>query len=71
MHHLLSFQYVEFVNKENNACMSGYLLLPQGESVLKVQYLTDKTPWSGVDPGPTDQELMKMFTTSKHEWKYT
>ena len=45
--------------------------LMQGESVLKVQYLADTTPVSKTVDGPTDQELMKMFNTTKHEWKYT
>ncbi|KAI0211335.1 hypothetical protein LSAT2_003858 [Lamellibrachia satsuma] len=45
--------------------------LEEGESVLKVQYLADTTPVSKTVDGPTDQELMKMFSTTKHEWKYT
>ena len=39
--------------------------------MLKVQYLSDTTVLSKKVDGPTDQELMKMFGTSKYEWKYT
>jgi len=39
--------------------------------VLKVQYLSDTSVLSKKVDGPTDQELMKMFSTSKYEWKYT
>ncbi|KAK2155255.1 hypothetical protein NP493_2091g00021 [Ridgeia piscesae] len=45
--------------------------LEEGDSVLKVQYLSDTSVLSKKVDGPTDQELMKMFSTSKYEWKYT